>query len=125
MNIHEAIKDLNAVKDESMDGVVLELETRFGSLPNTLKSLICIKPDHYTTNKTDPLIKLNKTGLLNFGYNYDYDMLGNGMIPLFDMFDANYIVYRVRENDYCVFSVISEMPLSITNDIFELIAEYF
>ena len=125
MNIHDAIKNMKAIEDSSMDGVVEELENKFGSLPETVQELLVIRPEHYETNKTDPLIKLNKTGILNFNYNFDYDMLENGMIPLFDAFDARYIVYRVEQKDFCVFSTISEKPSWMTNDIYALIDKYF
>ena len=125
MNIHEAVKNLKALKDDSMDGVVEELEKQFGLLPEVLKDVLNMKPDHYETLKADPLIKLSKTSILNFEYNFSYDILNKGMIPLFDKFDGDYVVYRVKEKDYCIFSITSEVPFRITEDIFALIAKYF
>ena len=125
MNIHEAMKDIVSLRSDSMDGVAQELEKMFGSLPECLHELLAMKPGHYETDKSDPLIKLNKTGILNFEYNFSYDILGKGMIPIFDAFDGRYIVYRVAESDFCVYCVISEKSSWITKDICELIKRYF
>lgn len=124
MNIREAIQDLGSIRDDTMDDAVIEMEARFGILPDIVKDVILMRPGRYETCKTDPLMKLGKTGILNFEYNFDYDMLGNGMIPLFDMFDAQYIVYRVFEQDFCAFSSTAEMSVWVTKDFYELMARF-
>ena len=86
-----------------------------------------MKPEHYETRKKDPLIKLNKTGILNFEFNFDYDILSREMIPLFDAFDANFIVYRVQTNDYCFHNITLDddtFTLEGYKDFFKLLEEY-
>ena len=125
MNIHDAIKNINNVRDDGMQGAVLELERRFGILTDAITAIILMEPAHYETRKSDPLIKLSKTGVLNFNTNLDYDILEKGMIPLFDMFDANYIVYRVKEGDFCVFDITSGRSSWATKDFDVFINTYF
>jgi hypothetical protein len=54
----------------------------------------------------------------------DKAFVDKGLVPVADCMDNDYVVYRIRDQKWCLYNLFDECEFSIHDDLEELITEY-
>lgn len=105
-NIAEYLEEIT-IKSIDMNQVKHVEELIGKELPEIIKQILSTNIDPVPLE--DDMVLLSYDQIIHSESYYGYDFLVNGMLPLIDLFENDYVVYLINENKYGKYNTIMEM----------------
>ena len=120
MKIKDEIK--NASNNKIDQKFIAEVEKVYMcKLPEMVKHILCIpdSPDGYE-ERPHSMHKLQNDMILEASEEMSCDFVAHHLLPVFDMFDNDYICYDYANNMWCMFNIVDELAFNEQKELLDL-----
>lgn len=120
MKITDEIKNSHNIEiDEKFIAKVEEVY--MCELPETVKHILCIpdRPEGYE-ERPHSMHKLHNDMILEASEEMGCDFINHKLLPVFDIFDNDYICYNYANDTWCMFNTVDDLAFNKDKDLLDL-----
>lgn len=88
-------------------------------LPEMIKHILSIDPSAAYDDRND-LFKLANDMILEASEDMDSDFISHRLLPIFDLFDNDYICYDITNDQWCMFNIVDDLTFNRQKNFLDL-----